>query len=77
MRQALSAGGALVRGHAAWALGRIGVPEAREALEQARTNEQVDDVFKEIDQALKALDQSNSGAIQAKLTTVAENSPLY
>ena len=66
LRQALSAGEALVRCHAAWALGRIGVPEAREALEQARTNEQDDDVFKEIDQALKDLDQSNSGVtIQA------------
>ncbi len=66
LRQALSAGEALVRGHAAWALGRIGVPEAREALEQARTSEQDDDVLREIDQALKPLDQSNSGAtIQA------------
>ena len=66
LRQALSAGEALVRGHAAWALGQIGVPEAREALELAGADEQDEDVFKEIDQALKALDQSNSGAtIQA------------
>jgi len=66
LRQALFAGEALVRGHAAWALGRIGVPEARKALEQARTNEQDDGVIREIAQALEALGHNNSTvAIQA------------
>ena len=66
LRQALIASEALVRGHAAWALGRIGVEEAREALEQAKPNEQDAGVHREIVQALDGLIQDNStAAIQA------------
>ncbi len=42
----------LVRGHAAWALGRIGGPEARLALEQALPGEQNEEVRQEIELAL-------------------------
>lgn len=44
----------LVRGHAAWALGRIGTTEARAALDEARTCEADPDVQAEITQALIA-----------------------
>lgn len=53
--RALVAGEALVRGHAAWALGRMGVPEAKEVLKQARENEPDAGVIEEIDQALEGL----------------------
>lgn len=43
----------LVRGHAAWALGRIGGPEARAVLSQALPEEQDDDVRSEIEGALR------------------------
>jgi epoxyqueuosine reductase len=43
----------LVRGHAAWALGRIGGPVARSALERARTLEPDTSVQNEIALALK------------------------
>src|SRR5574337_1256913 len=42
----------LIRGHVAWALGRIGTPEARVALDEARTREADPDVQAEITQAL-------------------------
>ncbi len=42
----------LVRGHAAWALGRIGGKEARQALEEALREEQDEEVRKEIECAL-------------------------
>ncbi|MDE2059953.1 MAG: tRNA epoxyqueuosine(34) reductase QueG [candidate division NC10 bacterium] len=44
----------LVRGHAAWALGRIGTAEARAALGEARTRETDPDAQREIAQALTA-----------------------
>ncbi|MCZ7626740.1 MAG: tRNA epoxyqueuosine(34) reductase QueG [Candidatus Methylomirabilis sp.] len=44
----------LVRGHAAWTLGQIGTPEARTALDGARTRETDPDVQAEITQALIA-----------------------
>jgi epoxyqueuosine reductase len=43
----------LVRGHAAWALGRIGGEEARRALEKALGNEEDEEVKKEISCALE------------------------
>jgi epoxyqueuosine reductase len=43
----------LVRGHAAWALGRIGGEEARRALEKALGNEEDEEVKKEIRCALE------------------------
>jgi epoxyqueuosine reductase len=43
---------ALVRGHAAWALGRIGTLAARRALERAAAREDADDVRGEIADAL-------------------------
>jgi epoxyqueuosine reductase len=43
---------ALVRGHAAWALGRIGGPQARQALEEALLAEADEEVRKEIRCAL-------------------------
>jgi epoxyqueuosine reductase len=45
----------LVRGHAAWALGRLGGPAARSALERARRRELEAEPAVEIDQALEAL----------------------
>ena len=42
----------LVRGHAAWALGRIGTPEAEEALKNALTLEADASVLTEIRMAL-------------------------
>jgi len=59
LRQALIVGESLVRGHAAWALGRIGGTEAREALNQAQDNEGDEGVLGEIGQALTGLNQSN------------------
>jgi epoxyqueuosine reductase len=50
----------LVRGHAAWALGRIGTTEARAALDEARTRETDSDVQAEITQALTACALSQS-----------------
>jgi epoxyqueuosine reductase len=44
---------ALVRGHAAWALGEIGGMEAKKALEQARNVEQDEEVLAEISSALQ------------------------
>ncbi len=43
-----------VRGHAAWALGRIGSPEARRVLEEARTGEWDEGVRAEIEASLRA-----------------------
>jgi epoxyqueuosine reductase len=43
---------ALVRGHAAWALGRIGGPKARQALEAARAKETDPEARTEIESAL-------------------------
>jgi epoxyqueuosine reductase len=45
----------LVRGHAAWALGRLGGTQARQALEQAKRREEEPDVIQEIDRALAGL----------------------
>jgi epoxyqueuosine reductase len=45
----------LVRGHAAWALGQLGGPAARRALEHARTRETNEDAAVEIDAARAAL----------------------
>lgn len=45
---------ALIRGHAAWALGRIATPDARRALEQRRPEEAEDWVRAEIEMALPA-----------------------
>jgi epoxyqueuosine reductase len=48
LRRALVKGETLVRGHAAWALGRIGAAEARQALDQARLVETDHQVLEEI-----------------------------
>ena len=45
----------LVRGHAAWGLGRLGGRQAQQALEDAVANEQSEDVLREIDQALRRI----------------------
>ncbi len=50
--QAMHDAGALVRGHAAWALGRIATPDARQALAQALPAEPDEWVRQEIQQAL-------------------------
>jgi epoxyqueuosine reductase len=44
----------MIRGHAAWALGRIATPAARRALEQRRPGEVEDWVRAEIEMALHA-----------------------
>lgn len=53
---ALSDGEPLVRGHAAWALGRIGGPDARRALSEAGGAESDDAVREEIGMALDEID---------------------
>lgn len=68
LRQALFAGEALVRGHAAWALGRIGVTEAKLALEQARADERDEAVLQEIAQALKSFGRSYRGGSSKRRT---------
>jgi len=50
--QGMSDASPLVRGHAAWALGRLGTPDALMALRQVRTTETDPDVLAEIDPAL-------------------------
>ena len=50
--RALAGPDSLVRTHAAWALGRIGGPEAAEALELARVREHDGEVIDEIEMAL-------------------------
>ena len=62
LRQALFGGEVLVRSHAAWALGRIGVTEAQGALEQAQANERDGEGLQEIEQALQSRGQTNAGA---------------
>ena len=46
----------LVRGHAAWALGRLGGPTARRALDRARTLDSDDFVREEAAAALTTMD---------------------
>ncbi|MFC7440352.1 tRNA epoxyqueuosine(34) reductase QueG [Laceyella putida] len=48
----------VIRGTAAWALGRIGGQAAEEALRQAKGKEQAEEVLREID---KALDMAHAG----------------
>jgi epoxyqueuosine reductase len=48
----------LVRGHAAWAIGRLGSEQARSALEDALQNEQDEEVLKEIHCALAYIIQA-------------------
>ena len=55
---ALETGGPLVRGHAAWALGRIATPEAVEALERSLSSESDPYVREEADAALLESRQS-------------------
>jgi epoxyqueuosine reductase len=55
LHRALANGEALVRGHAAWALGQIGDSEARSALEQAALGEPDPQVLGEIEAALEQL----------------------
>ena len=55
LSRALGQGAPLVRGHAAWALGRIGTVEARMALESARRLESEEEVLEEISAALAEL----------------------
>ena len=55
LNRALGQGAMLVRGHAAWALGRIGTVEAKAALESARDLEPDAEVLEEISAALAEL----------------------
>jgi len=57
LAQALAEGEPLVRGHAAWALGRIGGPAARPALEAALAGEGDAGVRAEVRAALAALEK--------------------
>ena len=47
----------LVRGHAAWGLGRLGGEQARRALESAAARERCEDVVGEIERALEGFEQ--------------------
>jgi epoxyqueuosine reductase len=53
LAQALKDNGALVRGHAAWALGQIGTLESRHLLELAAATETEPDVLEEVALALR------------------------
>ncbi len=55
LSRALGQGAPLVRGHAAWALGRIGTAEAKIALESAGRLELEEEVLEEISAALAEL----------------------
>jgi epoxyqueuosine reductase len=55
----------LVRGHAAWALGRLGGSRAREVLQEALQTEEDSEVRKEILYALGILDQAESKQVYA------------
>lgn len=57
---------ALIRGHAAWALGRVATPDARRALEQAAAHEADGFVQDEIAAALQAGPSSQSPARSAR-----------
>ena len=56
--RALREGSPLVQGHAAWALGRLGGPAARDALVAASTAEADPGVLEEVCGALRALDSA-------------------
>lgn len=60
---ALATGDALIRSHAAWALGKIGEASALKALKEARATETNDDVLCEILAALKASSINPTGRI--------------
>jgi epoxyqueuosine reductase len=51
-----------VRGHAAWALGRLGGPDARASLQVAREREPEDEVRREMETALANVDERPSQA---------------
>ncbi|MGH7729251.1 MAG: HEAT repeat domain-containing protein, partial [Vulcanimicrobiaceae bacterium] len=57
---------ALVRGHAAWALGQIGSPLARQALSERRAREAVPAVREEIETALGAETAGPPAAFQTR-----------
>ena len=61
LTRALAASEPLVRGHAAWALGRIGGSQARSALEQACSEEADPEVLAEIAAALEELKDAVAG----------------
>jgi len=61
LSQSLRREGALVRGHAAWALGQIGGEEARQALQQASAAERNEEVSEEINGALAEFESLASG----------------
>lgn len=71
-RAASIAGGltALVRQHAAWALGRIGGPAAREALESARATEGDESTLSEIGQALARWESGEAVSTLGKYSVV-------
>ncbi|HEX7186489.1 MAG TPA: tRNA epoxyqueuosine(34) reductase QueG [Thermoanaerobaculia bacterium] len=60
LAEVLSEGAPLVRGHAAWALGRIGGPEARQALENAWGREEDAAVQEEIRSALEGMKEEEA-----------------
>lgn len=51
----------VIRGTAAWALGKIGGAEAREALERARQEEKTAEVLEEIEKGIKLLGERTAG----------------
>jgi epoxyqueuosine reductase len=69
--RALANGEALVRGHAAWALGQIGDSEARSTLEQAAREEADPQVLGEIEAALERV----QGAATRRRSLQAEDPP--
>ena len=60
LTEALTTGTPTLRRHAAWALGRIGTPEAHQALEQALAQEREESLRKEVVAALREGERSRS-----------------
>ena len=55
LAEALESGSPLVRGHSAWALGKIGTAEAKEILQRALESEADPDQRLELEEALRPL----------------------
>jgi epoxyqueuosine reductase len=62
LAQALGDDEPLIRGHAAWALGRVGTPEARQALRSREALEEDEGVREEISLALASDDDPSPDA---------------
>jgi epoxyqueuosine reductase len=70
LERALGDPDATVRGHAAWALGRIGGVRARDGLRRARTQEREPAVLDEIDRALADASRAGGAPVEDEAMTI-------